>query len=272
MALLRERRGWSQRDLNEAAGLKSSSHVAKIEAGDLGVSEKVLAKLAEALGVRPEWLATGEGPQDPGAAELDLRRYHGLIERFERIPVRLRTVVETLIRELSAPAASVAPSDELAERRQARPVRLVGVAAARETTASIAYSDRQSDDLEDVPPELVDEGCAVIRVAGSSMEGAGIPDGSELLVCPAALGAYYRGDIVVADTPRGEVVKRYAGQGGAARPKQPAGVIVLESVGEGETIVAPKAEEGVEGITVQSVVKAVRRPGGQWERLERSRR
>ena len=66
----RESAGLTQRQVAEAAQLKSPSHVCQIEQGDdpeaagaiKSPSADVLARLAKALNVRAEWLAFGSGP------------------------------------------------------------------------------------------------------------------------------------------------------------------------------------------------------------------
>lgn len=69
----RETAGLTQRQVADAAQLKSPSHVCQIEQGDepavkgaiKSPSADVLSRLAKALNVRAEWLAFGSGPMRP---------------------------------------------------------------------------------------------------------------------------------------------------------------------------------------------------------------
>lgn len=62
-------KGWSQRELARRAGLPSQTHVNTLikQTGD-SASVATVRKIAEALGVRPEWLTSGEGDEQPDAS------------------------------------------------------------------------------------------------------------------------------------------------------------------------------------------------------------
>lgn len=213
----------------------------------MGIVERVGRKvrmLREQLGLSQEELGSRVGLGKSQVSRIESGKSNIDIEALDRVASALGVTAAQL--------ADVEP----------RMVRLVGYVAAKEDSAHVAFEDRLGDEVE-VPAELAEDGCSVVRVEGSSMADAGIPDGADLLVCAVELGEYERGDVVIASTPcAGQVVKRYAGQ--------KKGQITLESVGPGETITAPRAEEpGAEGITVQSVVRAVKPARGQWGLLRR---
>jgi hypothetical protein len=63
---------WSKRGLSLAAGL-SAQYVEQVVAGRIdpdGIGAKTLAALASAGQVNVEWLRTGQGPRDTGAAPI----------------------------------------------------------------------------------------------------------------------------------------------------------------------------------------------------------
>ncbi len=62
----RDRAGLTQQELQVSSGV-SQKTISKIERGDQMVSTATV-QLAQACGVRPEWLAAGEEPVLPGAA------------------------------------------------------------------------------------------------------------------------------------------------------------------------------------------------------------
>lgn len=62
VARLRHAKGWTQKELAKAAGVKQQN-IQQIEAGKVR-SPRFLLSLAEALGVRPHWLMTGLGSPD----------------------------------------------------------------------------------------------------------------------------------------------------------------------------------------------------------------
>jgi Predicted transcription factor, homolog of eukaryotic MBF1 len=66
---LRERRGWSQKQLAKASGMTQSA-VARFEAGGTVLRLAVLERLATALGVR---LTVGFEPPDPAARRVQTR-------------------------------------------------------------------------------------------------------------------------------------------------------------------------------------------------------
>jgi transcriptional regulator with XRE-family HTH domain len=68
IVIARKRKGWSQNRLNTEAGL-SQGIVNRYESGERGKeggSGDTLGKLAKALGVRVNWLMTGEDPMEDG--------------------------------------------------------------------------------------------------------------------------------------------------------------------------------------------------------------
>lgn len=81
--LMRKRRGWSQKELAARAGL-SNAYVGMLErAGEMQgavINNPTLAAveaLADALGVKPEWLAFGVGPK-PALASPSVAHLHRL--------------------------------------------------------------------------------------------------------------------------------------------------------------------------------------------------
>ena len=66
LKLARDRAGLTQQQLQIQCGV-SQKTISKIERGDQAVSTATV-QLAQACGVRPEWLAAGEEPMLPGAA------------------------------------------------------------------------------------------------------------------------------------------------------------------------------------------------------------
>ena len=59
--VVRQQKGWTQVELADAAGL-SSNYVARLERGELGASFFVAMRIAEALGVTLDAIATPAAP------------------------------------------------------------------------------------------------------------------------------------------------------------------------------------------------------------------
>lgn len=79
----REQTGMSQQGLAMKSGVKQAT-ISKIERGDSKSSTHTV-ELALACGVRPEWLATGEGEMTlgPGSPEVKLKQ---AIDILQQIP------------------------------------------------------------------------------------------------------------------------------------------------------------------------------------------
>lgn len=67
-----EKHGWSQRELAKRAQLQSNSHInVLLRRNGEGVSVGTMRKIADAAGVRLEWLMSGEGEEQPdGSASV----------------------------------------------------------------------------------------------------------------------------------------------------------------------------------------------------------
>ena len=80
---MRELRGMNQSELAVRAGL-SKSGLSRLESfvRDSTEAETVL-RLADVLGVRPEWLWWGRGPTEPGQAERRLSELRRKLERSD---------------------------------------------------------------------------------------------------------------------------------------------------------------------------------------------
>jgi len=63
IATLREQRGWSRRALASRAGV-SFGFVSRIEKGDRTPAVETIRLMAQALGVSPHWLETGDNDGD----------------------------------------------------------------------------------------------------------------------------------------------------------------------------------------------------------------
>jgi transcriptional regulator with XRE-family HTH domain len=120
-------------------------------------AEANIRSAARALGVRAEWLASGEEPMLPDEIE-PTEEERDLIKAWRKLPPSGRELYAPLIRwsgEQQQP-----PLADLTQRRAARAdhvlVRLVGTVAAREETAAIDFDTRTGDETE-VPAELVGE-------------------------------------------------------------------------------------------------------------------
>lgn len=61
LRLAREKKGLTAEQLAHAVGLKTRASISKMETGAQSVSLELTEKLADALGVRPAWLAYGDG-------------------------------------------------------------------------------------------------------------------------------------------------------------------------------------------------------------------
>lgn len=226
----------------------------EIETGRREAPERTMRLIAQELGLPWE----GEESRPPVSDEE-----HALLAVWRRIPERARSLLGAALdawtgtREEPAseePASRAADpqatySDEIGARREQRQrgdrdrseprlLPLVGYVAAKEETATVSFDAPLGDPIP-VDEAFGDRGCAFVRVRGESMVAAGYQDGEDVLVERVELGQYRIGDIVIAEAngaKQGEqpvdgwLIKRYAGQGGAARPKRPAGVVVLESV------------------------------------------
>jgi transcriptional regulator with XRE-family HTH domain len=69
----KEVRDWSQDDLAERAGV-AKAQISNCENGNRGLAPKALFAVAKALGVRPQWLLSGEDPMvgdDEPGSELE---------------------------------------------------------------------------------------------------------------------------------------------------------------------------------------------------------
>ena len=104
LAKLRTRRGWTQRDLSLRCGL----HVAvlsRIEGGRREPTVDEALRLAAALDVSLEWLATGQEHPTESLADLAMElRYLGLVDLHvpgERIPGTYRRVEEIFTRAVA---------------------------------------------------------------------------------------------------------------------------------------------------------------------------
>lgn len=78
---LREERGWTQKDLAEAAGI-CRQQISLYEWNDVMPRRKNLVKLAKALGCSLDRLMTGrESPKRQGSERQ--RRFHEVVRMFE---------------------------------------------------------------------------------------------------------------------------------------------------------------------------------------------
>ncbi len=76
--MMRERKGWSQKELAERIpGVKQQS-IDQLEQGKIR-RPRYLPELAEAFGVREEWLRTGEGRMAPPVPETYRDGFPGLV-------------------------------------------------------------------------------------------------------------------------------------------------------------------------------------------------
>ena len=86
---LREERGMSQTELAKAAGYISRSSISKIEKGESDPSQKMLSRIAAALGVKPSELISEENAKSPPQGEPVYLK-HGdvriLAKGFDRMP------------------------------------------------------------------------------------------------------------------------------------------------------------------------------------------
>ena len=86
---LRKAQGMSQDELAKKVGYEGRSAISKVENGDRDVSQSMLLKYAEALGVAPSYLLTGEETSDaPVSAYADLPDHPDIFSvRTKRVPL-----------------------------------------------------------------------------------------------------------------------------------------------------------------------------------------
>lgn len=100
LKLAREEAGLTQVEMAERAGMTQPNY-SQLERG-INQSSKMLPQLAFVLGVRPHWLATGEGPKTEGELlTLDERE---LIAVWRELPEDSKALVLTQFRALRRPA------------------------------------------------------------------------------------------------------------------------------------------------------------------------
>lgn len=97
-----EPRRWSMTKLAEEAGVASSG-LSRVRHEEVA-APRTVAALARALGVRPEWLGTGEGPRKPPAldepSEQDLR----IVQLFRQMPTSTQAIIVDLMADIAVRA------------------------------------------------------------------------------------------------------------------------------------------------------------------------
>jgi len=97
---LRIEKGWSQDELAEKVGYQGRSTISKVEHGDRDIGESLIQKFADALGVKPSYLISGENEETPAANE-DNERAKIFLNLFLKLSPERQDMIINLMKEFS---------------------------------------------------------------------------------------------------------------------------------------------------------------------------
>jgi len=101
-----ERDGLTQADLARRVGVTRATVNDWLKGRAVSIKPPHLFALADALGIEPRWLATGQGPRECTRMSAEQRR---LIEEFHALSETERAAVRVLVHQLAEPRGAYKP-------------------------------------------------------------------------------------------------------------------------------------------------------------------
>lgn len=95
---LRVSKGMSQYDLALKVGYKGRSAISKVEKGERDISQSMIVKYAEALGVTPTYLLYGNEEQETPVTEKDNGRTAEFLELFQLLTNEQQSLIISQIK------------------------------------------------------------------------------------------------------------------------------------------------------------------------------
>lgn len=117
--VLRVKKGMSQEELAKAVGYVGRSAISKVEKGERDISQSMIAKYANALGVSPAYLLYGE-ENEKAPVETD-ERLQKATELFSQLSTEHQDLVLSQMTHLMLSLlghAAPAPAEQEAERKK----------------------------------------------------------------------------------------------------------------------------------------------------------